>query len=160
MTLMEPWRWMMWSSNRDYIWIWPTHLMVPCIDDDDPLMTLMMCWMIWWSPYWWLVQLMHMMITWSWLWSHDAYSVIVSWLMVAWWWLWSHVCCLDEPLMMVEMEPLWLMMEPLWWWLGDTICRALVDVVTSSYLWLRIPYLSPLTLSLCSIITLPTLPLH
>ena len=42
MTLMEPWRWVMWSSDRDYIWRWPTHLMVPCMDDDDPFVTLMM----------------------------------------------------------------------------------------------------------------------
>ena len=27
-------------------------LLVLCMDDDDPLMNLMMCWMIWWSPCW------------------------------------------------------------------------------------------------------------
>ena len=25
----------MWSSDGDYIWRWPTYLMVPCMDDDD-----------------------------------------------------------------------------------------------------------------------------
>ena len=54
---------------------------------------------------------------------HMEMAHILNWsCWCTWWWLLDHGfgammlsdgCCLDEPLMMVEMEPLWLMMEPL-----------------------------------------------